>query len=515
MSQESNNNFKQEVGENGQRVENQQTSATDPAGGTATDQEREDAQPLDPNAHDGEIFERVERLRKQDSQRDRPAGQRPRSGSGQPEGQQRPQPADGAEAGNGDSNQESGEQDNGASAAEAAGSGGDQDQRQFDNANQSSDAAGDRDGNENRGTDQTGADQTQGGNDAQGEANSRAGDSLGNEDSTQGPTSTAPSGKEQGERPGPGERQGSGGEQGEQQGSEQQGSEQQGSDKIGQNETGDGETPATGSKGGTGSERESDNSDLASEENADRGDTMEGSQGNEGATGGMNSADPRNPNSPSGANESSNGAGKPVDDQSDSSPNRGESNLADSQQGQPGQQGQPAEGDQLQDRPTDDSSDPAGSFNPAGGNPPGAARGPDRQPEDQLGVEQRENLEHAKQVTDLALEYLEQQQDEPDPELLRQLNWSEEDLQRFVERWRQMKQKAATGTAKDRQDFAQTLRSLGLNNRSSRQYQDQIKSDEVRGLNEDGAVSQPPPEFAREFWELQRLRAKSNRGQPR
>ena len=52
------------------------------------------------------------------------------------------------------------------------------------------------------------------------------------------------------------------------------------------------------------------------------------------------------------------------------------------------------------------------------------------------------NLEYARKATDLVLERLKDQQDEPDPELLKSLGWTEEELQAFLARWEAMKRNA-------------------------------------------------------------------------
>ena len=54
------------------------------------------------------------------------------------------------------------------------------------------------------------------------------------------------------------------------------------------------------------------------------------------------------------------------------------------------------------------------------------------------------NLDYAREATDLVLERLKDQQHNPDPELLKRLDWTPEDLQQFLARWEQMKQAATT-----------------------------------------------------------------------
>ena len=75
------------------------------------------------------------------------------------------------------------------------------------------------------------------------------------------------------------------------------------------------------------------------------------------------------------------------------------------------------------------------------------------------------NLEYTRQVTDLAVRYLEDElgKERPDPHLLERLGgWNENDLRRFVDRWKEMQHQAGTapGTREGRQ-LDETLRSIG------------------------------------------------------
>lgn len=112
---------------------------------------------------------------------------------------------------------------------------------------------------------------------------------------------------------------------------------------------------------------------------------------------------------------------------------------------------------------------------------------------------EKEKLEYTKQATDLALEYLESQKDEPDSELLDRLNWSKDDLRDFLERWKQMKQSAQTADAGESQAYEDRLRSLGLSPVKDRGSSQDYASDEVRGLQQESARTPPPREFLDQF----------------
>ena len=52
------------------------------------------------------------------------------------------------------------------------------------------------------------------------------------------------------------------------------------------------------------------------------------------------------------------------------------------------------------------------------------------------------NLEYARKATDLVLEYLKDQQSDPDEDLLKKLGWTKENLEDFVRRWADLKRTA-------------------------------------------------------------------------
>ncbi len=101
------------------------------------------------------------------------------------------------------------------------------------------------------------------------------------------------------------------------------------------------------------------------------------------------------------------------------------------------------------------------------------------------------NLEYTKELTDMALEYLDRQRDQPDPELLKRLGWSADDLRNFVDRWKAAKERGITPDGL-KQDYMQDLRALGLTPNSASKRATQGADDKVRGLSEEGGRSKPP-----------------------
>ena len=108
------------------------------------------------------------------------------------------------------------------------------------------------------------------------------------------------------------------------------------------------------------------------------------------------------------------------------------------------------------------------------------------------------DLNHARRATDLVLNRLREQQFKPDPELLKKMNWTKEDLAKFVQRWEQMKKKAETGDTTAQQDYRNALLSLGLTP-GGKGRNLEVDRDKMFGLREDGAVNRPPAEFMDDF----------------
>ncbi|HEX5472496.1 MAG TPA: hypothetical protein VFW73_11445, partial [Lacipirellulaceae bacterium] len=124
----------------------------------------------------------------------------------------------------------------------------------------------------------------------------------------------------------------------------------------------------------------------------------------------------------------------------------------------------------------------------AGGNgQPGAAVNPQPSITGSAPEGDAANLEYARKQTDLVLQKLsdELKKNKVDNGLLKDLGWSREDLQRFVERWQQRKETAerddAAGKAAKR-ELDDALRSLGL--RRGQLQQSAVQKDSMRDLKE-------------------------------
>lgn len=169
---------------------------------------------------------------------------------------------------------------------------------------------------------------------------------------------------------------------------------------------------------------------------------------------------------------------------------------------QEGQGASPSDGSDSQS-PAD--AGPQGPRDPSGGVPsstPGAGGGADREqgnpPPGEPGTFRREdpNLDFARQRTNLALEYLEDQlaKDQPDQGLLDRLGWTKEELKRFYDQWNRMRQEAARSESA-RTDLDGALDSLGLRPRGTQSRGGRTATDGLDRLRE-GLRSDPPPDRA-------------------
>jgi len=90
---------------------------------------------------------------------------------------------------------------------------------------------------------------------------------------------------------------------------------------------------------------------------------------------------------------------------------------------------------------------------------------------------------------------------EPDEALLEKLQWTKQDLERFVKRWEQMKAAAKQPGAqgqKAKSDLDEALKALGLRPRGTTVKAGQSRQDQTRG-NRDSRRSEPPPEYEEQY----------------
>jgi hypothetical protein len=122
--------------------------------------------------------------------------------------------------------------------------------------------------------------------------------------------------------------------------------------------------------------------------------------------------------------------------------------------------------------------------------------------------EQRGNVEFAETATELVLDYLRDQQSQPDNELLDEVGWTKEDLRAFVQRWDKL-QRASKRDESGKRQWTEALKSLGLKPVADRIRQTQRGLDSLGGNAESGGRSQPPAKYLRQFNAFRKSAAKA------
>ena len=96
------------------------------------------------------------------------------------------------------------------------------------------------------------------------------------------------------------------------------------------------------------------------------------------------------------------------------------------------------------------------------------------------------NLEYSRKATDLVLERLKHQQQDPDPELLKSLGWTKEEMRQFIARWEELKRAAREEGPQAQADLDDALRSLGLRATRLDVRRGSAENDQQRGQSESG-----------------------------
>ena len=285
-------------------------------------------------------------------------------------------------------------------------------------------------------------------------------------------------GQSSGDQAGNGSKEGETGESGQQQPGEQ-GNEQSGKPGESGQQGSQGQQPQGGEKG------------------SPQGKPGEqGSQGPQGQPGGEQQP-------PAGDEQGAEGGEKPAGSeaqgeqgqQPDSRDAAGERSPNDSSPN-----AQPPGDQQSKQQPGDKPSNQnaAGSAPPMGGGTGSNAQSSSSAESGQLGADEA-NLDYARQQTNLVLEGLDQQlaKKQVDRELLKNLGWTEAELQQFIDRWKNLKDRAA-GQGEDaadaKQELDEALGSLGSRNNGPLRFQGKAKADDLRA--NDALRVKPPSEYA-------------------
>ncbi len=108
-----------------------------------------------------------------------------------------------------------------------------------------------------------------------------------------------------------------------------------------------------------------------------------------------------------------------------------------------------------------------------------------------------QDLAHARNAADLAIEHLRQAVESGDGGMLDDLGWSPQQARDFLARWEAMRRMARSGDQRQRGEFEQAVKSLGLRPAgvgSSRE----VPAD-VKGGQAEGRRSRPPSDYREQF----------------
>ncbi len=221
------------------------------------------------------------------------------------------------------------------------------------------------------------------------------------------------------------------------------------------------------------------------------------------------SADRTEPNGARSETNDANGGDQVPDDQGSASQNAPASENAPTSQdaspnssnpGKPGTQGPPSQdpGTQGSTSQTPDAGSAGmpqqGTSDPSQGD---GADGAAKQDEMTDFEADEANLDYANEATDLVLDYLREQRNRRDPELLDELGWTPEQLAEFTRRWRQLKQDAERNDpvgVSARRELDDVLRSLGLSPTPDRTLRSGQTRDDIQSGNT-GRRSRPPSKY--------------------
>ncbi len=161
-----------------------------------------------------------------------------------------------------------------------------------------------------------------------------------------------------------------------------------------------------------------------------------------------------------------------------------------------GSEGSQSEGSSSPDSSTPSSSTGSGSSStPPGGSGTGTRGG------EGGGSSQRDatNGELADKTTQMVLDYLNRQKDQPDPDLLRKMDWTAQDLNRFVERWNQARDLADSRNPADRKKWQELLEQLDLSPAERRVRQGSDLNDNFQQMRDSGGRMRVPTSLQKQF----------------
>jgi hypothetical protein len=108
-----------------------------------------------------------------------------------------------------------------------------------------------------------------------------------------------------------------------------------------------------------------------------------------------------------------------------------------------------------------------------------------------------QDLENARNATDLALEHLRNTVDSGRSDVLDELGWTRDQARAFLDRWEAMRRQSESSDVRKSGEFERVLRSLGLRPAGAQNSRD-VPADASGGQAE-GRRSRPPSDYRERF----------------
>ncbi|GAB5403692.1 MAG: hypothetical protein Aurels2KO_19230 [Aureliella sp.] len=270
------------------------------------------------------------------------------------------------------------------------------------------------------------------------------------------------------------------------------GANQQDAGQQGKNQSSgkSGEAQSSGEKDGA-RNKPADGQESNAQDTRDQNSSGQNSGGQSGANPGAKNEGPRGQQSPKQPNEQTSPNGQPTSPEGSASeqPQSGNNSSGQEQstQSQGGSKSASGSGN----------SDSGNSTNSSGR---GSNKGSTNRDGGNVGNAEAADKAAAAQAADMVLDYLDRQRDQPDPELLREVNWDKNDLNRFVDRWKQARQLASQGDDTAKQNWEELLSELNLSRSRSGSFGPMKQSDRFQQIS-DSAVRITPPRSLLKRWE--------------
>jgi hypothetical protein len=185
------------------------------------------------------------------------------------------------------------------------------------------------------------------------------------------------------------------------------------------------------------------------------------------------------------------------------SPAQGSESQGSKPEGSPAQgsesQGSKPQGSPAQGSESQGSKSSGSSAAPNPNQPTGSGTGTQGGEGGATGTREEANREFAEKTTNMVLDYLNRQKDQPDPELLRELDWTPDDLKRFVDRWNQARDLADSDQPAERQQWQEMLEQLNLLPPDQRVRKGSARNDDFQQMQDSGDRLRAPASLRKQF----------------